>query len=86
MVHEVSRRSFTEEALVRCQVSEFEICVGQSGTGTAFPPTTSPFPCQYHSNNAHYHLHLHVALTRRTKRAKTGKLPKCNDVTEIGKH
>jgi hypothetical protein len=48
----VSRRPLTEEAWVRVLVNPCGICGGQSGTGTGFSPSSSAFPCQYHSTFA----------------------------------
>jgi hypothetical protein len=43
------------------------ICGGERGKGTGFPPITSVFSCHYQPQILHTHLHLHVALIRRTK-------------------
>ena len=61
MAEEVSRWAVTTKAQVRSQVSPYEICGGQSGTGTGL--STSFFPCQYHSTNAPYpFIHLPPTL------------------------
>jgi hypothetical protein len=52
MAQAVSRRPLTTEARVRSRVSPCGICGGHSGTGTGFSPTTSVFPCQFHSTGA----------------------------------
>jgi hypothetical protein len=48
----VSRQPLTEEARVRAWISQYWICGGQRGTGTGFYPSSSVFPCQYHSTVA----------------------------------
>jgi hypothetical protein len=52
MVLAVSHRPPTAEARVRSRLSPCVICGGQSGTGTGFSPSTSVFPCQFHSTDA----------------------------------
>jgi hypothetical protein len=52
MAQAVSRRPLTTEARVRSPVSPCGICGGQSGTETGFSPSTSVFPCQFHSTAA----------------------------------
>ena len=49
MTQPVSRRPLTAEARVRSRVGPREICGEQSGTATGFTPSTSVFPCQFHS-------------------------------------
>ena len=50
----VNYRPLTAESQVRTRAVPCEVCGGQSGTGTGFPPSTSRFLSQYHSTNAHY--------------------------------
>ena len=49
-----SCRPLTAEVLVRSQVSPSEISGAQSGTVTGLSPSTSVFPCQYHSTSGPY--------------------------------
>jgi hypothetical protein len=52
MAQVFSRRPLTAEAQVRARVKPCGICGVQSGTGTGFSPSSSVFPCQYHSTFA----------------------------------
>jgi hypothetical protein len=52
MAQTVSRQPVAVEACEQFQANLFEICGGQSGTGTGIFLTTSVFPCQYYSTNA----------------------------------
>jgi hypothetical protein len=52
MAQVVSRRPLTVEARVRARVNPCGICGKQIGTGTGFSPSSSGFPCQYHSTVA----------------------------------
>jgi hypothetical protein len=49
MTRAVSRRPLTAVARFRTRVNPCGICVGQSGTGTGFSPSSSVLPCQYHT-------------------------------------
>jgi hypothetical protein len=86
MAQAVSRRLLTAEARVRSQVIPCEICRGRSVTGTGFSPSTSVFPCKYHSTNAPYSSSSTHCSCQKDKRAKPGNLTKNNAVSEIGEH
>jgi hypothetical protein len=52
MAQVVSRRSLIAEARIRPCIVPCEYCGGQSVTGTGFSPSSSGFPCQYHSTGS----------------------------------
>jgi hypothetical protein len=52
MAQAVSRRPVTAKTRVRSRVSPCGFGGGQSGTGTGFSPSTTVFPCQFHSTGA----------------------------------
>jgi hypothetical protein len=58
MAQAVSRRPLILEARVRARVSPRGICGGQSDTKTGISPSSSVFPCKYHTTVA---LHKHVS-------------------------
>jgi hypothetical protein len=62
MAQVVSRRPLSAEARIRARINPCGICGGQSGTGTGFSPSSSVFPCQYHSTVA---LQTHIILGMR---------------------
>ena len=70
-----SCRPLTAKVRLRTQASPYEICGGQSGTGTSFPPSTFGFPCQYHSSNSRYSSSSKSCSYQKDKRAKPGNLP-----------
>jgi hypothetical protein len=52
MAQVVSRRPLTAEARVRAWDNSCGTCGEQSGIGAGFSPSSSVFPCQYHSTVA----------------------------------
>lgn len=64
MAEAVCRQSVTAEAWVRIQVRPYEICGGQSSSGTQFDPSTSVSPCSIILRKFGAHHQLHIAVTR----------------------
>ena len=51
-----------------------------------FSPSTSLFPCQYHSANASYSSSSTRCSYQKDRRSKPGSIPKSNVLWEIGEH
>jgi hypothetical protein len=66
MAYAVSCQPLTTETHVRSQASPYNICDGQSGTGTDFSRILYICPVIMISPVLCTPFHLHVALTRRT--------------------
>jgi len=64
MVEAVCRRSLTAEVWVRIQIRPYEVCGGQSGSGTKFDPSTSVSPCSIILRKFDVHHQVHIAVTR----------------------
>jgi hypothetical protein len=60
--------------------------VEESGNKTGISPTTSVFPCQYHSTNTTCASSYTCFSYRKDKRAMPGNLPRSNYLSEIGGH
>jgi len=74
MLHVVGSRSVTMENRVRSRVSPFGIRGELSDILTGFSPSTSVFPCQYHSTNARYWSLSSCCFYHKNKHAKFGNL------------
>jgi hypothetical protein len=61
----LNHRPLTAEVRVRSRVSPCGICGGQSDTGTGFSPSTSVFPCKFHSTGALLHAKMRKTNHRR---------------------
>ena len=78
MAQAVSRRPLNAETLVQSQVSPYEVCSRQSGTGADFFPVNI-IPPMFRTP-----LHLHVALSRTTNGRSLGTFQSA--LPEIGVH
>ena len=81
---EIGCLSFKAEGRVQPPLSPFEICGGESGTGTGFSPSTC-FPCQYHStNSSHSSSPSSICWSeQKDNLAKPGNLPKSTALSDI---
>jgi len=64
--------SYRAEANIRSHICPCEICGGQSGAGKYFSPSTSVFPCLYHSTSAPYWPSYSHYIYQKGKRSKLG--------------
>jgi hypothetical protein len=74
----------TAEDRVRSQFSEYEIYGGRGDNGRAFLQVLGFSLANIIPVMLHTHLHVHVALTRRTKERSLGTFQKTKALSEIG--
>ena len=79
----VSLRPPPEEALVRSQVSPYEICGGQSVTVTGVCPSTSASPCQCHSTIAPHASSTTCYIYQKDEHLRSGNLAESSVFADI---
>jgi len=81
----VNRWPFTAQPRVRFQITPYEMCGGQSVTGTDFSLSLSVSPRHYHSTSAPYPSSSTCFPYQKDRKAKPGNVSKSSVISEIGK-